>query len=97
MTDGVMRSGSPRADTLEPFVPELTALSFSTIRSLLCAGQLLRENGIDVIVAPRRVAGCGAVLVLDTSQLAPALTILARQNIKPDTVSTYLPEGGIHE
>jgi len=55
---------------------------------------MLKTEGIEVLVAPRRVAGCGVVLLLDSAQVPTALELLARHSIKPETVAGYLPAGG---
>jgi hypothetical protein len=94
VTDDTRRSGSLRERVPELAVPALTSLSFTTVRTLMSAARALKEQGFDVLAAPRRIAACGVVIVLDTGQVSAALTFLDSLGIKPDSVGAYSPNGG---
>ncbi|MEO0073042.1 MAG: hypothetical protein ABIK43_00075 [candidate division WOR-3 bacterium] len=78
----------------EPCLQELTSFSFATVQELISAARVLKDRGIEVIAAPRRLADCGVVLVLDDTQVPAALSLLRNSGIAPDSVDTYCPNGG---
>jgi len=94
VTEDTGRSGSLRECPPQSAVPALTSLSFTTVHTLMSAARALKERGFDVLAAPRRIAACGVVLVLDAGQVSAALAVLDALGIKPDAVGAYSPNGG---
>lgn len=94
LTDDTRQSSLHYAHSSESAISGLTSFSFATVQVLISAARVLKEHGFDVIVAPRRIAGCGVVLVLDAGQVSAALTFLNRLGIEPDSVGAYCPNGG---
>jgi hypothetical protein len=68
------------------------ALAFSSIHLLLRAGEVLRQVGYDVLVVPRRIKGCGVLLLVERHCVAAALDELARRSIEPAEVLPYQNE-----
>jgi hypothetical protein len=64
-------------------------LSFSSIHLLLRAGEVLKQVGYDVLVVPRRINGCGVLLLVERHCAAAALGELARRSIEPAEVLPY--------
>ena len=70
-------------------------LAFSSIHLLLAAGEVLKQVGYDVLVVPRRIDGCGVVLLVERHCAAAALGELARRNIEPAEVLPYRNESEV--
>jgi hypothetical protein len=68
---------------------ELSGLAFDTIHKLLGAGRLLKERGLDIVVVPRRVAGCGALLLVESTAVTGALALLTDRGFAPSAVTVY--------
>lgn len=69
--------------------PGYTALGFSSVRDLLKAGELLRGSGFSVLAAPRRIKGCGVVLLIESSRAHTACSLLADKALEPGEVTPY--------
>jgi hypothetical protein len=65
------------------------ALAFASVRLLLRAGHALRQAGIDVLVVPRRVDGCGVLLLVGQDSVTVALSLLSIHAIVPAEVLPY--------
>ncbi len=65
------------------------ALAFSSVLLLLQAGEVLKQAGLEVLVVPRRAAGCGVLLLVESGSVARALSILSSQRIEPVEVLPY--------
>lgn len=80
--------GVPAGSTLWATPSCCCAMAFASVRLLLRAGQVLRQAGIDVLVVPRRIEGCG-VLLLVGQDSAAALSLLSAHAIAPAEVLPY--------
>jgi hypothetical protein len=70
-----------------------TALGFSSVRDLLKAGELLRGSGFSVLAVPRRIKGCGVLLLIESSQTQAACLLLADKALEPGEIMSY-PRAG---
>jgi hypothetical protein len=66
-----------------------TALGFSSVRELLRAGGLLRDSGFSVIAVPRRIKGCGVLLLIESTRVEAARTLLAGNDLEPAEATPY--------
>jgi hypothetical protein len=66
-----------------------TALGFSSVRDLLKAGALLRDSGFSVLAVPRRVRGCGVLLLIESSRTQAACSLLADKALEPGEIMPY--------
>jgi hypothetical protein len=62
---------------------------------LLHAGEVLRQAGYDVLLVPRRIRGCGVLLLVERRLAALALGELARHSIEPTEVLPYQSESEV--
>ncbi len=74
---------------VHPFLASCSALAFGSVHQLLRAGEFLKEKGFDVLVAPRRIQGCGVLLLVEERSAAAVLSMLAEQGIRPSQVLNY--------
>ena len=64
-------------------------LAFGSVRGLLAAGELLKVAGFSVFVVPRRIAGCGVLLLVPSDSATAALALLDTHGIKPTGLVPY--------
>ncbi|MEO0081067.1 MAG: putative Se/S carrier-like protein [candidate division WOR-3 bacterium] len=89
MTNDTLRDGTPRSSQ------SLTAIAFKSIHTLMGAAHYLKKQGFDVLVAPRRDANCGAVVLIAFESVTAALTALKAHNITPEAITDYPLTGGV--
>lgn len=70
-----------------------TALGFSSVRDLLRAGALLRDSGFSVLAVPRRIKGCGVLLLIESSRAQAACLLLAESALEPGETMPYPTAG----
>lgn len=90
MTDKIMRDGTSCSNH------SLTALVFNNIHELMRAAHCLKNSGFDILVAPRRTANCGAVVLVASESVTVALTTLKTHDIAPEEITDYPLKGGVH-
>jgi len=64
-------------------------LAFASVRGLLAAGELLKAAGFGVLVVPRRIAGCGVLLLVPSGSATAALALLGTHGIEPTGLVPY--------
>lgn len=107
VTNGIPRDGTPRTNSPDGDItdfrsgksdrvpsPSLTALAFDNVHELMRAAHCLKEQGFDVLGAPRRTAGCGAVVLVASENVSAAAATLAARNITPEETADYPQTGG---
>jgi len=95
MTNGAPRGGSPRPNPPgDPELQPLTAIAFDTVHKLMHAAHLLKEQRFDVLVAPKRTASCGAVVLIVPESVPAAVAALDADGIAPEEIVDYTLTGG---